>query len=204
MKSSLEAIKKTRDVIEIYKRNFPVNVVSDNIHCDVTYHIGATLNRIGNDYFLADEYNSGVTYTESVEFVKNKEEYYLGSDKVSYPVYVYEMLQNDSYIATFKAQINTYKNSGTTEENSGTTKESKIESSYSKKDDMDSHNGLDAYPTYQEAYNIGVVSSPIIDSNVNIYRGNNAAFEKHLKLGEVTSLEALENYTNGYFTMIET
>lgn len=108
LKSSLEAIKKTRDVIEIYKRNFPVNIVSDNIHCDITYHIGATLNRIGNDYFLADEYNSGVTYTESVEFVKNKEEYYLGSDKVSYPVYVYEMLQNDSYIATFKAQINTY------------------------------------------------------------------------------------------------
>ena len=209
LKSSLEAIKKTRDVIEIYKRNFPVNVVSDNIHCDITYHIGATLNRIGNDYFIADEYNSGVTYTESVEFVKNKEEYYLGSDKVSYPVYVYEMLQNDSYIATFKAQINTYssttkKNSGTTEENSGTTKESKIENSYSKMDDMDSHNGLDVYPTYQEAYNIGVVSSPIIDSNVNIYRGNNAAFEKHLKLGEVTSLEALENYTNGYFTMIET
>ena len=197
LKSSLEAIKKTRDVIEIYKRNFPVNVVSDNIHCDITYHIGATLNRIGNDYFIADEYNSGVTYTESVEFVKNKEEYYLGSDKVSYPIYVYEMLQNDSYIATFKAQINTYKNSGTTEK-------SKIESSYSKKDDMDSHNGLDVYPTYQEAYNIGVVSSPIIDSNVNIYRGNNAAFEKHLKLGEVTSLEALENYTNGYFTMIET
>ena len=107
------------------------------------------------------------------------------------------MLQNDSYIATFKAQINTYKNSST-------TKESKIENSYSKKDDMDSHNGLDVYPTYQEAYNIGVVSSPIIDSNVNIYRGNNAAFEKHLKLGEVTSLEALENYTNGYFNMIET
>lgn len=197
LKSSLEAIKKTRDVIEIYKRNFPVNVVSDNIHCDITYHIGATLNRIGNDYFLADEYNSGVTYTESVEFVKNKEEYYLGSDKVSYPVYVYEMLQNDSYIATFKAQINTYKNSGTTEK-------SEIENSYSKMDDMDSHNGLDVYPTYQEAYNIGVVSSPIIDSNVNIYRGNNAAFEKHLKLGEVTSLEALENYTNGYFNMIET
>ena len=195
LKSSLEAIKKTRDVIEIYKRNFPVNIVSDNIHCDITYHIGATLNRIGNDYFLADEYNSGVTYTESVEFVKNKEEYYLGSDKVSYPVYVYEMMQNDSYIATFKAQINTY---------SSTTKESKIENSYSKNDDMDSHNGLDVYPTYQEAYNIGVVSSPIIDSNVNIYRGNNAAFEKHLKLGEVTSLEALENYTNGYFTMIET
>ena len=116
---------------------------------------------------------------------------------MSYPVYVYEMLQNDSYIATFKAQINTYKNSST-------TKESKIENSYSKKDDMDSHNGLDVYPTYQEAYNIGVVSSPIIDSNVNIYRGNNAAFEKHLKLGEVTSLEALENYTNGYFNMIET
>lgn len=209
LKSSLEAIKKTRDVIEIYKRNFPVNIVSDNIHCDITYHIGATLNRIGNDYFLADEYNSGVTYTESVEFVKNKEEYYLGSDKVSYPVYVYEMLQNDSYIATFKAQINTYsstteENSGTTEKNSSTTKKSKIESSYSKKDDMDSRNGLDVYPTYQEAYNIGVVSSPIIDSNVNIYRGNNAAFEKHLKLGEVTSLEALENYTNGYFTMIET
>ena len=68
---------------------------------------------------------------------------------------------------------------------------------------MDDYNGLDAYPTFQDAYNIGISSLPIVDSDVNIDRGNNAAFEKHLKIGEVTSLEALENYTNGYFKMME-
>jgi hypothetical protein len=42
-----------------------------------------------------------------------------------------------------------------------------------------------------------------VDSDIYIDRGINAAFEKHLKLGEVTSLEALEQYGNGYFKIME-
>ena len=38
-----------------------------------------------------------------------------------------------------------------------------------------------------------------VDGDIYINRGINAAFEKHLKLGEVTSMEALEQYGNGYF-----
>ena len=50
---------------------------------------------------------------------------------------------------------------------------------------------------------LGISSLENIDSDIYIERGINAAFERHLKLGEVTSLEALEQYSNGYFTIID-
>ena len=68
---------------------------------------------------------------------------------------------------------------------------------------MEKYNGIEFCPTFTRAFNIGVVSLPAIESEVNIDRGNSAAFEKHLKLGEVTSFEALENYSNGYFKIME-
>ena len=42
-----------------------------------------------------------------------------------------------------------------------------------------------------------------VDSDIYIDRGINAALEKHLKLGEVFTLEALEQYGNGFFQMMK-
>jgi hypothetical protein len=39
-------------------------------------------------------------------------------------------------------------------------------------------------------------------SDIYIDRGRSAAFERHLKLGEVVTMEALENYGNGWFLML--
>ena len=50
---------------------------------------------------------------------------------------------------------------------------------------------------------MGSATKQNIDVDIYIDRGINAAYEKHLKLGEVTSMEALQQYTNGYFKMIE-
>ena len=50
---------------------------------------------------------------------------------------------------------------------------------------------------------LGISSLENIDSDIYIERGINAAFEKHLKLGEITSMEALEQYSNGYFKIME-
>lgn len=189
IKSSLNAIQESTKKATEYKNNYPMEVVSDNVYCEIVYNIGATIvyDKAKASYSISGD--SGVEYTEIVEFEKVKTEYYLGNDSHSYPIYVYKLRQGDNPTASFTAPINVFDSSLTT--------------TYSSIDGMDDYNGLDAYPTFQDAYNIGISSLPIVDSDVNIDRGNNAAFEKHLKIGEVTSLEALENYTNGYFKMME-
>ena len=50
---------------------------------------------------------------------------------------------------------------------------------------------------------MGITYQPVKDIEVKVLRGNNAAFERHLKLGEVKSLSDLENYSNGGFYRIE-
>ena len=187
--SSLVAIQESTKKATEYKNNYPMEVISDNVYCEIVYNIGATIayDKAKASYSISGD--SGVEYTEIVEFEKVKTEYYLGNDSHSYPIYVYKLRQGDNPTASFTAPINVF--------------DSSITTTYSSIDGMDDYNGLDAYPTFQDAYNIGISSLPIVDSDVNIDRGNNAAFEKHLKIGEVTSLEALENYTNGYFKMME-
>lgn len=189
IKSSLNAIQESTKKATEYKNNYPMELVSDNVYCEIVYNIGATIvyDKAKASYSISGD--SGVEYTEIVEFEKVKTEYYLGNDSHSYPIYVYKLRQGDSPTASFTAPINVF--------------DSGLTTTYSSIDGMDDYNGLDVYPTFQDSYNIGISSLPIVDSDVNIDRGNNAAFEKHLKIGEVTSLEALENYTNGYFKMME-
>ena len=62
---------------------------------------------------------------------------------------------------------------------------------------------MQVFPTFREEYRFGISTMENVDSDIYIDRGINPAFEKHLKLGEVTSLEALENYGNGYFKIME-
>ena len=68
---------------------------------------------------------------------------------------------------------------------------------------MESHNGVKVAPVFMEEYNLGIASMENVDSNIYIDRGINAAFEKHLKLGETMTLEALENYGNNYFKIMD-
>jgi len=56
---------------------------------------------------------------------------------------------------------------------------------------------------FKEDYLIGVHFQPSVENKVNIRRGNNAAFERHIRLGEVKTLEDMENYMNGSFFNIQ-
>jgi hypothetical protein len=76
-------------------------------------------------------------------------------------------------------------------------------------------NSTEMFPVFREEYRLGTAVMPRVkqvilnkdgkEEEINIYidRGINAAYEKHLKLGEVTTMEALEQYTNGYFKMMD-
>jgi hypothetical protein len=212
---------------DVNKHVYKNGVIFDgeDIYCDVTYYVGATLGRVsGGTFYLAysgnvqtNNYNYGVEYKETVKFVKENREYYLkkligkqiptsfnspSAHTVSYPIYVYKLIQEmtdieadgyDTYfespLATFKTEINLI-DSGLTSNFSGYT-------------DMDAYNNIHVSPTFKQEYMLGISSLENIDSDIYIERGINAAFEKHLKLGEVTSLEALEQYSNGYFKIID-
>ena len=239
--TSLKAIQFATEVKDTLEQSGKTKYMYDDIYCDITYYVGATLSRKeGKEYNLAskarddkhktskdvsdEQYhcysNYGVEYTETVRFVKTNWEYYLKKPKnensilpskrkkpcnhsVSYPIYVYVLTQDLTRVdesqykteysvpmADFKFEINIFSGNGDT---------------FGEKypEEMATHNNLQVFPTYREEYRFGVSSIENVDSDIYIDRGINAAFEKHLKLGEVTSLEALEQYGNGYFKIME-
>jgi hypothetical protein len=54
-------------------------------------------------------------------------------------------------------------------------------------------------PIVKEDYLMGLMYHPIIETDVNIIRGNNCAWERHMKLGEVKTFDNLLEYANGGF-----
>jgi hypothetical protein len=53
----------------------------------------------------------------------------------------------------------------------------------------------------KEEYLFGIISKPEVKSDVFIDRGITTVFEKHLKLSEITNLEELNRYGNGYYNL---
>lgn len=55
--------------------------------------------------------------------------------------------------------------------------------------------------TRQDAL-VGITFQPKINADIYIDRGNNSAYERHLKLGEIKTMEDLENFqNNGFFNI---
>lgn len=50
-------------------------------------------------------------------------------------------------------------------------------------------------------YYMGITDRPRVDTEVVLDRGLNAAYERHLKLGEVRTMQDLEEYGNGFFNI---
>ena len=197
----------------------------DDILCDVTYHIGATLVSGSSGYersqFMLSNESNDVEYIETVRFVLEPREFYLGwendpkyiipvnrqnpcNHSLSYTIYVYRMVQDitersftecgdevEVSIANFQTKINLLLDSSGNDV-------------YGELMDMARHNNVEIFPTFGEEYRLGISVKENVDSDIYIDRGINSAYEKHLKLGEVTSLEALENYGINFFEMMNT
>ena len=59
-------------------------------------------------------------------------------------------------------------------------------------------------PLFKRDYFTGYAYEPKVDNQINIRRGNAAAYERHLRLGETKTFEDLENTLNqGFYTFIE-
>ena len=221
VRTALEAIHlaKNEAMDDISSKGYDENIIDFNtVYCDIIYNIGASLQvDSGYTYELAEydegpKFHLGVEYTETVKFVKTESEYCLkmkpkktlpmdelttSGQSLSYVVYTYELEQemeniiNDKGVmyeapmANFKTEINVIDDEG--------------KSSY---DEYDIKNEIDTTPTYKEEYLLGISTKENVDSNIYIERGINAAFEKHLKLQEISSMEGLLNYGNGFFKIM--
>ena len=185
----------------------------DVVWCDITYRIGATLSGSTSGMKAPNAQNQGVEYTETVKMVKENAMYCLrrqsddktpsvqkavSSHTVSYPISIYKVYQqmetvySDTYgseyevpVAKFKASLPTYSSGGT----------------MTVKADMEENNGVEVYPVFMQPYGIGISMPKNVSSSIYIDRGINAALDRHLKLGEVLSLEAMENYGNNFFNI---
>ena len=203
---ALATIKASMDAI-------PTSVTYDDsvVWCDITYLVGATLDKDASGLTkVKANANSGVTYMETVRFVKKDEQYYLKSGvsnqipttfnsvsahTLSYPVIVYQLEQDkyefehngvvyDDALASVSANTFIFDWDGWT-------------------DEMAKRNNWESFPVLMESHNLGVSVPQNVSSDIYIDRGINAAIDRHLKLGEVGSLEALEQYANGFFKMQE-
>ena len=212
------SIANTISALTTHKDDY--KIYDDDIYCDVNYNVGniyvlyetivegkkVQRSRVANKTLDGFD-GSGVTYTETVQFEKARVEYYLkqrvkGSSpsdvrkldvhSISYPIYVYRLKQKEELI-----DDNSYNTTYIDNLSSFTIKaDRKYDNDYESSGDTKA-------PIIREEYRIGVSAKENIKGNIYIDRGINSAFEKHLKLGEVTSLEALENYGNNYFKIMD-
>lgn len=196
-------------------------IYDDDVYCDVTYHIGNMYQLSGNTPILSSE---GIEYSETVQFVKTRVEYYLkqldknavptdkstpSAHSVSYPIYVYRLKQNEETI-----RDNTYNTPYTDSlsyfEIPISAMNRVYDSGYTCSDiptvivdDERIRSGDTKVPLMREEYRLGIAAQESVKGDIYIDRGINSAFEKHLKLGEVTSLEALENYGLNFFKIMD-
>ena len=174
------------DVIE--KFNDGVSIPIEGLKCEFTYYMGCTIINQNNVITLLDE---GIKYTDITKLEKKKCKYFLDDYTLYYLQYydiVHDMIyyHNDTYNfnssvpkAIISFNITRYT-----------------------KDDNFICNGWVDFPVFREEYKLGSSSLENVKSDIYIDRGVSRAFDNHLKLLEVNSLESLEQYGNGYFNII--
>lgn len=209
--SSLDAIETS-----IEKKSDTVIYLSDDISCDITYYKGATLKRDkGSDKLYRDTGTTkydGIKCTETVRFPLKTVTYCLekrngdvtpmgendhSNSSVGYPIYVYEleqditMIESDTYDTLYPTPLSNFEMKTCVWNGSSWTTD--------KYDDFEKGNGVNAFPVFMEEYSLHMSAPQSVSGDIYINRGVNAALDKHLRLGEVTSLEALTQYGNGFY-----
>lgn len=183
-----------------------------------TYYLGAYLKKTDEERYqtlsddeiidsekvtfrLDDERFQGVKYIDEYTIVRHTT-VYNRSISNQYLVYYYEMIgeplenvgdfSNNDVKATFKMEIPIQ---------SMDEKTFKVDTINQRKD-LEEYNGFTSLPLYRNDYNIGTAYQEKVLGDIYIDRGISFAFEKHLKLQEISSLNDLENYSNGGFFTI--
>lgn len=163
-----------------------------NISCEIEYQIGAIMNS------SFEIISNGVRYKDTVSVTKEICDYKL-DDVSSFILYYYKFEYYntfdkyneycDAYVKTNKAYF---------EHDLICNEETEDKCKYRAK-----YDGMIYAPVFREEYKIGSSSLENIQSDIYIDRGFSSSFEKHLNLLSVKSMEALENFGNGFYNIIE-
>lgn len=160
------------------------------LKCDIIYYMGALVSRLhektDDGLFIYNKgyevvENTGVKYTDTVYLLPKRVTYYM-SETQCYEVNYYDILW-DTFDTMNTPQKSSFK----------VFKTQKL---------ID--NGYVSFPVLREEYKLRSAMQPKVDSLISINRGISRAYDKHIKLLEVKSLEALEQYNNGFFKIINT
>lgn len=178
-------IENSSKLEEIFNKTDEVH----NVSCELEYQIGAIMN--SSFEIISD----GVRYKDTVNVTKETCDYKL-DDVSSFILYYYKFEYYntfdkyneycDAYVKTNKAYFehDLIYSSGT--------------NNYRAK-----YDGMIYAPVFREEYKIGSSSLENIQSDIYIDRGFSSSFERHLNLLSVKSMEALENFGNGFYNIIE-
>ncbi len=174
------------------------NTINAQVYAKIIYNINAVIEYSNDQYTLSSDYHNGIEYTD--EYILN-EKYmpYFINDMIHYNVNYYELVST---------KYNIYSITDNSESQySSVTSTFRMERNTSVKQtdarDLTPYNGFMATPLVMEEYKIGTTSLQKVKENIYIDRGRSSAFDKHLKLLEIKSFEALEQYNNGYFNINE-
>lgn len=174
--------------------------IEDILYCEIIYHIGASIIKkegLRNGRYTYELYNnSGVKYTD-ISIVEDKNGSFYKSDGSTFTFKYYEATHETGNLpidkmpdymsgfelARFEMPVYLYKINTNSKPFIG----------------FEKNNDVIVSPLFRTEYNLASSSMQNVDADIYIDRGINAAFEKHLKLQEIRTMEALENYGNSWF-----
>lgn len=217
----------SRPFLKMYHKGGEKYIEDKILYCDITYYLDATLIDNGEGYELLEGDESYIKYVDTTPVYKSTGLFYMHDGTFfTFSYYLLTGIRSDKNIQDFndrkyvnmskfefkpalylteedltlKAVVSSDEYEGSCLTNGSCIKMEMEKKMVSKEDSpWEKNNGTAVFPVFRQEYDLGFSTPQNNSSNIYIDRGINAAFEKHLKLMETHTLEALENYGNGYF-----
>lgn len=164
-----------------------------DLQCAIIYHMGCDIIKNDSGYTLAPSTTSytsyqGVKYEETYRLT-TKENTYIKGIGNEYSVYTFEYEPISQTMFTLvKPFVFTNINNN-------------ISTSFNDFPTMDKYNDFNLAPTLRQSYHLGTASHENIVGSIYVDRGISSMYEKWLKIQETDTLEDLEFYGNGFFTI---
>jgi hypothetical protein len=217
----------SRPYIKLFEKDNKNYIEDEILYCDITYYLYATLKDTGEKYIMDDSDGSYIKYVDTLMVNKEIGNFYMGDGSYfTFKYYYLTPTQESKNIKDFndtkvinvakfeitpalyvpKSDLSLKAVASSTDDFDGSCLEQaelsiNVDEIETVEEDSpwEKNNGMAVFPVFRQESDLGFSTPQNNNSNIYIDRGINAAFEKHLKLMETHTLEALENYSNGYF-----
>lgn len=187
VENTLGGIKLCEDTIkEIYSGD--TYEPEKKLYCDITYYLDATLeyNKIENKIRLSENKNKGIRYTDTYQMNLEVYPYYMSSIQ-KYFIKYYNMEQIGMSKISMKIKVLYFDFNEVTEK----------DYSFEERNGYSDDNRVIATPVYKNEMLNSIIMPQKVNSDIYIDRGNARAFDRHLMLHGIRTLDALEDYQNG-------